>query len=121
MIKTFGDVYSHRFGSNCAAPEAGIRVGTVRVASYVDGDTIKFESLDFAGDRSVPEPVSTRRIHLVSSDESVEAPIYDGSALTHERVIPGPAIVTTENTTYLVEPGWRLEPTPQGAVWFLRD
>ncbi len=121
LIKTFGDVYSHRFGSNCAAPEAGIRVGTVRVASYVDGDTVKFESLEFAGDRSVPEPAFTRRIHLVSSDQSVEAPIYDQSALSHENVIPGPAIVTTENTTYLVEPGWRLEPTPQGAVWFLRD
>jgi len=42
-------------------------------------------------------------------------------ALTHEDVIPGPAIVTTENTTFLVEPGWRLQPTRQGAVWFLQD
>jgi N-methylhydantoinase A len=40
--------------------------------------------------------------------------------LTHRHTVLGPAIVTTENTTYLVEPGWRLEPTPQGAVWFLR-
>jgi N-methylhydantoinase A len=41
--------------------------------------------------------------------------------LTPEHVIHGPAIVTTENTTFLVEPGWRLEPTRQGAVWFLQD
>lgn len=121
IIKTFGDVYSHRFGSKCAAPEAGIRVGTVRVASYVEGDTVKFESLDFTGLRTVPQPISSRRIHLTSSAVPVEAPIYDSTALTHENVIAGPAIVTTENTTYLVEPGWRLEPTPQGAVWFLRD
>jgi N-methylhydantoinase A len=41
--------------------------------------------------------------------------------LTAQHKIIGPAIVITENTTYLVEPGWRLEPTQQGAVWFLRD
>ncbi|WP_448811192.1 hydantoinase/oxoprolinase family protein [Agromyces bauzanensis] len=121
ITKTFEEVYSHRFGSNCAAPEAGIRVGTIRVAAYVDGDTVEFDSLDAAGNRALPEPVGYRTIHLTNSDTPVEAPIYDASALQHDRVIPGPAIVTTENTTYLVEPGWRLEPTPQGAVWFLRD
>ena len=45
----------------------------------------------------------------------------NAEALKHEAVIHGPAIVTTENTTYLVEPGWRLEPTVQGAVWLLSD
>jgi N-methylhydantoinase A len=62
-----------------------------------------------------------RGVHFVGSDAEITTPVYDASALTHEHRIPGPAIVTTENTTYLVEPGWRLEPTTQGAVWFLRD
>ena len=121
VAKVFGDVYSHRFGSNCAAPEAGIRIGTVRVASYVEGDTVEFESLQDDVVRTVPEPIGHRSIHLTTLDEPVEAPVYDTTALQGDRVIPGPAIVTTENTTYLVEPGWRLEPTEQGAVWFLRD
>ena len=121
VTKVFGDVYSHRFGSNCAAPEAGIRIGTVRVASYVEGDTVEFAALDYDGPRILPDPIGHRRIHLTSQDEPVEAPVYDTTALHHDYVIPGPAIVTTENTTYLVEPGWRLEPTPQSAVWFLRD
>jgi N-methylhydantoinase A len=121
MIRTFGDVYSHRFGANCAAPEAGIRVGTVRVASYVDGDVVRFDSLEYGGERQAPEPVTSRRVHFVDHDEPLETPIFDQHVLTPEHVITGPAIVTTENTTFLVEPGWRLEPTRQGAVWFLQD
>jgi N-methylhydantoinase A len=121
MIRTFGDVYSHRFGANCAAPEAGIRVGTVRVASYVDGDVVRFDSLEHAGDRRTPSPLGHRPVHFVDHDEALETPIYDERVLTPDHVIAGPAIVTTENTTFLVEPGWRLEPTPQGAVWFLQD
>ncbi|GAB2763458.1 hydantoinase/oxoprolinase family protein [Sinomonas soli] len=121
MIKTFGDVYSHRFGASCAAPEAGIRVGTVRVAAYVEGDKVAFGSLEHGGERSVPAAVGSRRVHFVDEPQPLETPVYDQTALTGEAVIPGPAIVTTETTTFLVEPGWRLEPTAQGAVWFLQD
>lgn len=121
VIRTFGDVYSHRFGASCAAPEAGIRVGTIRVASFVDGDVVRFDSLEHGGTRTVPEPVTHREVHFVDHDGALTTPIYDQRALTHGHVIPGPAIVTTENTTFLVEPGWRLEPTQQGAVWFLQD
>ncbi|MCX7492448.1 hypothetical protein OS127_07930 [Corynebacterium sp. P6129] len=121
MIKTFGDVYSHRFGSNCAAPEAGIRVNTVRVASYVEGDTVNFDSLTERAERTVPEAVGQHRVHFVEVDGAIDTPVYNQDALTADAVIPGPAIVTTENTTFLVEPGWHLEPTEQGAVWLLQD
>lgn len=121
VIRTFSDIYGQRYGEGSQAPEAGIRVQTIRVASFVDGDSVKFESLDNSGQRTAPEPVSRRQVHFIREPQSVDTPIYDGSALTHEHRIAGPAIVTTENTTYLVDPGWRLEPTPQGAVWFLRD
>lgn len=121
MIKTFGDVYSHRFGAASAAPEAGIRCNTIRVASYVDGDVVDFEPLDAGGARTAPTPVGSRQVHFVGIDKPLDTPIHDQSALTADHVIVGPAIVTTENTTFLVEPGWRLEPTRQGAVWFLQD
>ncbi|MFG2040512.1 hydantoinase/oxoprolinase family protein [Dactylosporangium sp. NPDC048998] len=121
MIRAFGDVYSHRFGAASAAPEAGIRVGTVRVASYVDGDVVSFDSLEAPGPRTVPAAMSRRKVHFIGHREPIDTPIFDQTSLSHEYVIPGPAIVTTENTTYLVEPGWRLEPTVQGAVWFRQD
>lgn len=121
IIKVFGDVYSHRFGAASAAPEAGIRCNTVRVASYVEGDVVNFEPLDAGGRRSEPSPASRRQVHFIGHQDQVDTPVYDQHALTPDHVIHGPAIVTTENTTFLVEPGWRLEPTRQGAVWFLQD
>ena len=121
MIRTFSDIYGQRYGKGSEAPEAGIRVQTIRVASFVTGDVVKFDSLDYGADRSMPTPVSHRDVHFAALDSEVNTPVYDSTALTHRHTVLGPAIVTTENTTYLVEPGWRLEPTPQGAVWFLRD
>lgn len=121
IIKTFGDVYSHRFGASSAAPEAGIRCNTVRIAAYVEGDVVNFESLVHGGSRTAPTPVTSRSVHFIGIDDPIDTPVYTQDALTADSVIAGPAIVTTENTTFLVEPGWRLEPTAQGAVWFLQD
>lgn len=121
IIKKFGDVYSHRFGASSAAPEAGIRCNTIRVAAYVAGDVVEFAALDSGGPRTVPEPVSRREVVFIGIEGHIDTPVYDETALQPDRVIPGPAIVTTQNTTFLVEPGWRLEPTQQGAVWFLTD
>jgi N-methylhydantoinase A len=82
---------------------------------------VKFDSIDAGGDRAIPTPVATRKVHFTDISEPVHTPVYDENALDHAYVIAGPAIVTTESTTYLVEPGWRLEPTVQGAVWLLKD
>ncbi|MFD6673927.1 hydantoinase/oxoprolinase family protein [Rhodococcus zopfii] len=121
LIRTFSDIYSQRYGQGSAAPEAGIRVQTIRVASYVNGDTVEFGSLHHGGDRTLPVPIEHREVHFVGHPREISTAVYDAEALDARHVIPGPAIVTTENTTYLVEPGWRLEPSPQGAVWFLKD
>lgn len=122
LIKTFSDIFGDRYGEGTQAPEAGVRVQTVRVASFVEGDVVQFESLDSDGTRrEEPVAVAERTIHFTDVEEPVDTPIYDASALKSHYVINGPALVTTESTTYLVEPGWRLEPTPQGAVWLLKN
>jgi N-methylhydantoinase A len=121
LIKTFSEIFGQRYGEGTQAPEAGVRVQTVRVASFVEGDVVKFDSIETAGSRTVPEEVSHRMVHFTDIAEPVQTPVYGESALKHDRVIPGPAIVTTESTTYLVEPGWHLEPTIQGAVWLIKD
>ncbi|ARE37713.1 MULTISPECIES: hydantoinase/oxoprolinase family protein [Rhodococcus] len=121
LIKTFAEIFGQRYGEGTQAPEAGVRVQTLRVASYIDGDVVKFDSIDAGGDRATPAPVTTRKVHFTDISEPVQTPVYDENALHHAYVIAGPAIVTTESTTYLVEPGWRLEPTVQGAVWLLKD
>lgn len=121
VIRKFSDIYGDRYGQGTQAPEAGVRVQTVRVASYIEGEVVRFDDLEYGGDRTVPESVEHREVHFVGEDEALETPIYDAGALHENYVVHGPAVITTENTTYLVEPGWRVEPTPQGAVWLLNE
>ncbi|HZM57550.1 MAG TPA: hydantoinase/oxoprolinase family protein, partial [Acidimicrobiales bacterium] len=123
LIKTFSDIFSDRYGQGTAAPEAGVRAQTIRVASYVDIPGIEFGEIhdEDERERTEPEPHSTRDVHFPGEVETVYTPVYDTNVLDSGRVIYGPAIVTTDSTTYLVERGWRLEPTAQGAVWLLAD
>lgn len=121
VIRKFSDIYGDRYGQGTQAPEAGVRVQTVRVASYIEGEVVRFDDLEYGGDRTVPESVEHREVHFVGEDEALETPIYDAGALHENYVVHGPAVITTENTTYLVERGWRVEPTPQGAVWLLNE
>ncbi|KAB1945002.1 hydantoinase/oxoprolinase family protein [Brevibacterium linens] len=121
VIRKFSEIYGDRYGEGTQAPEAGVRVQTVRVASYIEGEVVNFDDLEYGGQRSTPEPVERRLVHFVGHDDPVDTPIYDASALSADYVVHGPAVITTDNTTYLVEHGWRIEPTPQGAVWLLSE
>jgi N-methylhydantoinase A len=121
LIKTFADIFGERYGEGTQAPEAGVRVQTLRVASFIEGDVIKIHSINTDGERTVPEAISHKLVHFTEIAEPVETPYYDENALKSDHIIPGPALVTTESTTYLVEPGWCLKPTAQGAVWLLKN
>src|SRR6478736_418466 len=119
LIDLFGQDYGHRFGHGSQSPEAGIRITTIRVASFVLGDTVEFDGAVPAGS-SAAVPVGERRCHFVGVDGEVIAPVYDERALRLGTVVPGPAVLTTPTTTYLVEPEWRLSTGGHGAIWFLK-
>lgn len=121
LIKTFSDIYGERYGEGTQAPEAGVRVQAVRVASYINGEVVHFDEIEPTGERVQPTPVSSRPAHFVGVDGPLETPVYDATALNHKYEVQGPAIITTESTTYLIEKGWRIKPTDQGAVWLIKD
>ncbi|AAZ19297.1 probable Acetone carboxylase beta subunit [Psychrobacter arcticus 273-4] len=121
IIRTFSDIYVDRYGKGIEAPEAGVRVQTIRVASFIDSEIINFDDLETDLVRTEPKPVSFRKVYFVNEDKAVDTPIYDASALNEKYVVKGPAVITTESTTYLIEKDWRVEPTSQGAVWLLKD
>jgi N-methylhydantoinase A len=107
LIEQFHTRYGERFGKGSQAPEAGIRVNTIRVCSYVQHDGIAFAGLR-----------RRRDCHFVGHADALETPIYGQNALAAGTTIDGPGIVVTRATTYLIEPGWRYEAAAQGAVWF---
>ena len=122
LIDQFFERYGARFGEGSQSPEAGVRINTVRVCSYVEQPKVPFEDLtpDLVAIKTIA-PSGTRDCHFVGHDEALETPVYGEEALEAGVAITGPAIVTTRATTYLVEPGWRFHAAAQGAVWFLRE
>jgi N-methylhydantoinase A len=121
LIELFADDYGRRFGEGSESPEAGIRITTTRVASYVEGETVEFDASLPAGEPRCASPIASRRCHFVGVDDSVDTPVFDETALEPGLVVHGPGIVTTPTTTYLVEPNWRLETGAHGAIWFLKS
>jgi N-methylhydantoinase A len=121
LMHMFADDYGRRFGQGSQSPEAGIRITTIRVASYVEGQTVEFDASVPDGQPAPATPAGSRRCHFPGTAGAVDTPVYDETALQPGLTVPGPAVATSPTTTYLVEPGWRLETGAHGAIWFLKS
>ena len=122
LIDQFYRRYGDRFGEGSQSPEAGIRINTIRVCSYVEQPRVQFARLSRKARRRAPSaPTEVRECHFVGHETALRTPAYGEDALAAGTVIEGPAIVTTRATTYLVEPGWTYRAAAQGAVWFARQ
>ncbi|MBL6750628.1 MAG: hydantoinase/oxoprolinase family protein [Nevskia sp.] len=119
LIDQFHSRYGERFGRGSQAPEAGVRVNTLRVCAFVSQEGIAFEGIRPEGPAlAPPAPAGRRSCHFVGHAAPLDTPVYDQAALAPGTQIDGPAIVVTRATTYLVEPGWRLRAAAQNAAWF---
>ena len=124
MISQFSTDYGKRFGEGSQAPEAGIRINTIRIASYARHETVRFEDIKPvpAPERKAPPPPSGHRTcHFVGHDGAFDTPVWARKNLEPGVAIEGPAIVASEVTTFLVNPGWTYVTAKQGASWFLRN
>lgn len=123
IISQFSNDYGKRFGEGSQAPEAGIRINTIRVAAFVEHETVQFEDIKpvAASKRSAPPlPKSIRKCYFVGHKDPFQTPVWDRSAIEPGVQIPGPALIASDVTTYLVNPGWNFVAARQGASWFLR-
>jgi N-methylhydantoinase A len=124
IISQFSNDYGKRFGAGSQAPEAGIRINTIRVAAYVHNDTVRFEDLKpvaRAERTAPPAPASRRKCHFIGLDDAFETPVWNRADIEPGVEIEGPAIVASDVTTFLVDPGWHFVAARQGASWFLRN
>lgn len=121
LIAQHREDYERRFGRNAPAPETGVWITVLRVASYVEPDPLDVSSLQpEPGTTPRPEPVASRLCHFPGADGPVETPVYDGLALQRGVRLQGPAIVNPGETTYVVEPGWTLDAIGEGGAWMTR-
>jgi len=124
MIVQFSNDYAARFGRGSEAPEAGIRINTVRVSSFVEHETIDFSHVKAPkrGSRGKSaKPQGTRECHFIGHEKPLKTDVYTSETLESVTRISGPAVIVSPATTFLVEPGWTVTTGEQGAVWFDRD
>lgn len=120
IIKQFSVDYGNRFGKGSEAPEAGIRINTIRVQSFVELDTVGLGNLRAKSTKPAGKPVGSRKCYFVGHEGAVDTAVYQQEALSPGETVSGPAVVVSTTTTYLVEPGWTLEIGEHGAAWFTR-
>src|SRR5258708_20318428 len=82
LMDQFYQRYGERFGEGSQSPEAGIRINTLRVCSYVEQPTVQFESLKLNGHSiEAPPSVGERPCHFVGHDGALSPRLYDDRAL----------------------------------------
>ncbi len=120
LIAAFARDYGARFGAGAESPEAGIRIQTVRVASFLEPEALVLPK-PTTDRRPAGKPASIRPCYFGGSVKPVDTDVYLVDALSPGDVVTGPAVVEAATTTYLVEPGWRLSMIgEEGAAWFER-
>ncbi len=120
IIKQFSVDYGNRFGKGSEAPEAGIRINTIRVQSYVELETVSLGKLRAKSTKAAGKAGSSRKCYFVGHEGAVDTAVYNHEDLDVGAVVTGPAVVVSPTTTYLVEPGWSVEIGEHGAAWFTR-
>jgi N-methylhydantoinase A len=122
IIKAFSRDYGQRFGAGSQAPEAGIRVNTVRVLSFVQSQKLRFSDVlpSQAEVRPPPAPFDVHDCAFVGHDGPLRTAFFRLSSLSRGHQLTGPAVVISDSTTFLVEPGWTMTVGDNGAAWFDR-
>lgn len=118
LVNSFSENYGERFGEGSQQPEAGIRINTIRVLSYVELEQVKFKN---ATDCLIeaPTPNSHRECYFVDFENPLTTAVYRSEQLKPGVEIEGPALVESPRTSYLIEPGWRLVMGEQNSAWIL--
>ena len=107
LLDRFSTNYAQRFGEGSQAPEAGVRINVIRVVSYVEHDKLTLHRSTASNDLK-PVARTERSCYFPQLGEPLTTPVYDHAAVTDGMSVPGPALIETPRTTYLVEPGWTL-------------
>ncbi len=116
LVNLFSGQYEKRFGKGSEAPEAGIRINVVRVLAYVPHEAIAMVPSTSTNGR-VAKPHAHRTCSFDGHSGRIETAVYASAQVPEGATIPGPALIETPRTTYLVDPGWSLTMGRQGSAW----
>jgi N-methylhydantoinase A len=97
---------AHRQRYNFDLPDSPVEMATIRVIGRgrIRGVNL-VESEDGAGDDASGAVLRYERVYF--NGEWMETPIYERGRLRPGNAVPGPAIVVQDDTTTVIEPGFR--------------
>ena len=97
---------AHRQRYNFDLPDSPVEMATIRVIGRgrIRGVSL-VESEDGAGDDASGAVLRYERVYF--NGEWMETPIYERGRLRPGNAVPGPAIVVQDDTTTVIEPGFR--------------
>jgi 5-oxoprolinase (ATP-hydrolysing) len=102
MITAFENSHLQRFGF--IARERGLIAEALSVEAV--GSTESSASGSYTDETEGSEPVVHDQIQMVSSDTSVQAPLFKRDQLRPGQKVTGPAMIVEQTGTVIVEDGW---------------
>jgi len=86
-----------------ASPELPVELVNLRVSASGPGRSWRFQPLPAPNGTAMPSP-ATRAVYFPTAGGFVECPVYDYAALPPGAVLAGPAIITQDLSTIIVQP-----------------
>ena len=104
--EAFEQEYSAAYSPLGLNPEAGIEIHNFVVRGRVAQAKPELERHAFVGEDPAGARATTRAAHWEGIG-TVPTPVFDHELIRCGNVIDGPAIIEAEDTTIVIEPGWR--------------
>ncbi|MGV2819198.1 hydantoinase/oxoprolinase family protein [Phyllobacterium sp. SL163] len=105
LCRQFEEQYAQIYSPEAAFPSGGIAIEAVFVTTRIQQEPRRLASV---ADDS-PYEAQAGAIRKACFDPSMgmtDTPVHDWTKLRPGATVPGPAIIETPDTTYVIEPGW---------------
>ncbi|MGI9275957.1 MAG: hydantoinase B/oxoprolinase family protein [Endozoicomonas sp.] len=102
MVRDFEQ--RHRLEFGFAMTDKPVIAETLGVEAVASGNDIREKEFAAVDSITLPEPLAMLPVHFDEGEQTT--PFYDRSRLLPGHSIPGPAIITEETGTTVIEPGW---------------
>jgi N-methylhydantoinase A len=108
ICKKFEDTYAQIYTPEAAFPQGGINVENFFLKAIVPSKHVEIVPQSLNGETPPEDALKgVRPVFFVHSDGIVDTAIYKYESLLPGNIVMGPAIIEADDTTCVINPGWR--------------
>ncbi|OGO31760.1 MAG: hypothetical protein A2Z29_05105 [Chloroflexi bacterium RBG_16_56_11] len=114
VCDTFTEVFSRMYSPEAAFPQGGVEVETYRLFVYLPLPHFLLTQHEDAGEKTPRAALKGQRdAYWEKLGGFRPTDIYQWDRLRAGNVIPGPAVIESDNTTVVIEPDWTFTMAPE--------